>query len=301
MRVTQQLMNRNVLSNIQRNLGQMGRLQDMLSSGKVLHKPSDNPIDTAQVLSYNTAISRNEQYQKNISAAKSWMDITEDSLQGINDVLQRARELALSGANGTMSQSARDAIAMEVDELTNVLVQMGNSSYQGRYIFAGFKTGDVPFTRDKNLLTEGENSSVAYHGNQGNLSWEVAPQVTVRGNIDGQDLFMDADIFEIMDRLQQALLDGDGQVISDSIGHLTVAHDHILDKRAAIGAITNGLDMTAEKYISEKINFSELRSKLEDIDFAETYMNFAVMENIYRASISTGARIIQPSLLDFLR
>jgi len=273
----------------------------MLSSGKVLRKPSDDPIKVARVMSHTTALARNEQYQKNIQAAKSWMGITEDSLEMISEVMQRARELALAGANGTMPDNARRAIAMEIDELTDVLVQMGNSSYEGRYIFSGFKTRTVPFSRDKGLLAEGAQTSVDYHGDQGSISWEVAPHVTIRGNIDGSELFMENKIFQFMERLAQGLLDGDNEVIEASIGNLSDALDHILDKRATIGAIVNGLDITMEKYLSEKINFMELRSRLEDIDFAEAYMNFAVMENIYRASISTGARVIQPSLLDFLR
>ena len=301
MRVTHQLVMKTVLNNIQRNLGHMDRLQNMLSSGKALSRPSDDPIKVARVMSHTSALARNEQYQKNIEAAHSWMNATEDALIGIGEVLQRARELAVTGANGSMSESARKALAMEIDELTNILVQMGNSSYEGRYIFAGFQTNTVPFSRDTGLLAEGAETSIAYHGDQGSLNWEVAPGVTVRGSLDGVELFQDLEIFKTMEKLALSLNENDQSLIDASIEPISSALDHILDKRAAIGAITNGLEMTMEKYRSENINIKELRSKLEDIDFAEAYMNFAMMENIYQASISTGARIIQPSLLDFLR
>ena len=301
MRVTHQLVKNTVLTNIQRNLGEMERLQSMLSSGKVLRKPSDDPIRVARVMGHTTALARNEQYQKNIDAALSWLNVTEESLGSIGDVLQRARELAVSGASGTMTDSARRAIALEVDELTNIIVQMGNSSYDGRYIFGGFQTDRPPFSRQKSLLEEGADTSVLYHGDQGKLTWEVAPGVTVRGNVDGNDLFRDLEIIKALEEMEGALLEGDQGVLNESIGKITEALDHILDRRASIGASVNGLDISMEKYRSENLNFRELRSRLEDIDFAEAYMNFAVMENIYRASISTGARIIQPSLLDFLR
>lgn len=301
MRVTHQLVKRTVLNNIQRNLGQMDRLQNMLSSGKVLRKPSDDPIKVARVMSHTTALARNEQYQKNIDATRSWMSVTEDSLGSIGEILQRARELSVSGANGTMSESARKAIGMEVDELINIMVQMGNSSYDGRYIFGGFQTNTIPFSRDKALLDGGAESSVVYHGDQGSIAWEVAPGVTIQGNVDGQELFQDLEIIKSMEQLAQGLQENDQAAIDASIGKMSIALDHVLDKRAALGAIVNGMDMAMEKYKSENINIKELRSQLEDIDFAETYMNFAVMESIYRASISAGARIIQPSLLDFLR
>lgn len=293
MRVTHQLIKQTVINNVHRNMGQMNRLQNMLSTGRALHRPSDDPIKVAQVMGFTASLARNGQYQKNIDAATSWLGVTEDSLERITEVLQRAKEQAIYGANSTMPDEARMAIAKEVHELTDVLVQMGNTNYQGRYVFSGHQTNVLPLTRD--------GGGVTYHGDQGAISWEVAPSVTIRANIDGQDLFFNSGMFAAMDQLEQGLINNDNAIITATIDLLGAALDHVLDKRAALGAISNGLDMTREKYLSENINFTELRSRLEDIDLAETYMNFAMLENIYTASLSMGARIIQPSLLDFLR
>jgi flagellar hook-associated protein 3 FlgL len=293
MRITHQLITKSVLSNIQRNQSAMGKLQEQLASGKKLRRPSDDPIRVARVMGHNTQLAQNQQYQKNISAATSWMKTTEDALGRTGDVVQRLRELAIQGANGAMSDNAREAIVMEMDELVNVLVQLGNTSYEGRYIFAGHQTNVQPFTRSGN--------DVLYNGDQGGLKWEVAPQVTIRGNITGSELYMDNDIFGIIHNLQEGLLQEDQSRIQGAIGDLSEVHDHVLDKRAGLGAVVYGLEMTMEKFNDENINFQQLRSQLEDIDFAETYMHYATMENIYRASVAMGARIIQPSLLDFLR
>jgi flagellar hook-associated protein 3 FlgL len=301
MRVTHQLIKNTVINNIHRNLGSMERYQNMLSSGKAINRPSDNPINATRVMSYNTALAQNEQYRKNIDSARSWIESSDYVLREVNEALQRARELALTGATGTAPETARQAIAMEVDELVNVLVQFGNSAYEGRYIFAGFQTTTPPFTRDKSLLDGGADTSVVYNGDQGRISWEVAPNVTVKGNIDGQDLFMDSGIFAQMDKLVLALNSGDGAAIGETITGLNVAIDHVLNKRGSLGAIVNGVELLENNFLSEKLNFTTLRSRLEDIDFAETIMNFSMMENLYSASIASGARIIQPSLLDFLR
>ncbi|UNC91720.1 flagellar hook-associated protein FlgL [Candidatus Contubernalis alkaliaceticus] len=300
MRVTHQLVKNTVISNIQRNLSHMERYQNMLSSGKVLRRPSDDPIKVARVMSYRTTLSQNEQYQKNINAARSWMETGDYALEGVTEILHRAKELAITGANGSMPQSARDALAMEVVELANVLVQFGNSSYEGRYIFGGYKTTEVPFVREA-------GEAVEYKGNKADINWEVAPGVNIKGNIHGHELFFLEDgtetqsIFDIMDKLEQALKSSDNEAIDKAILDLSNATDHVLDKRASLGATVNGLELTLENYMSQKINFTELCSGLEDIDFAETIMNFTVMENIYRAAIASGAQIIQPSLLDFLR
>lgn len=293
MRVTHQLIKRTVLNNVHNNLARMSGMQNMLSSGKAINRPSDNPIKAAQIMRFTTVLDGNEQYQKNIDAAKSWLNITEDALRGITEALQRVNELAVAGANGALSDAARRAIAMEVGVLTDVLVQSGNASYQGRYIFSGYQTKTAPLTRVGGV--------VLYHGDRGSISWEVAQSVTIRGNIDGQDLFFDSGLFAAMGQLEQGLLDGDAAAVSGSISLLDSAMDHVLNKRAAVGAMVNGLERSLENFQTEKINFTELRSRLEDIDLAETYMNYAMLENAYRASLSAGARVIQPSLLDFLR
>lgn len=299
MRVTHQVIKNTVIRNVQRNLYNMNRYQDMLSSGKTINRPSDDPIKIARVMGYNTALDQNQQYQKNIDAARSWVDTTEDVLHGITEVLHRARELAVTGANDPLSPEARKATAMEVDELIGVLVQLGNATYEDRHIFSGFQTTTVPFERTTDLAAG--PAGVTYAGDSGEITWEVAPRVTIRSNITGDNLFFDSDMLAEMQKLMTALYDDDGTAISETINGLQKATDHVLDKRASLGAIRNGLDLTQDNFISQKINFSHLRSQLEDIDYAETMMNFAVMDTLYKASLSAGARIMQPSLLDFLR
>jgi flagellar hook-associated protein 3 FlgL len=293
MRVTHQLLKNTVIRNVQRNLHNMNRYQDMLSSGKTVTKPSDDPIKIARVMGYNTALDQNQQYQKNIHAARSWVDTTEEALHGFTEVLQRARELAVAGANDPLSPEARRAIAMEVDELIGVLVQIGNTTYESRHIFAGFQTNKPAF--------EVTGAVIDYMGDSGKITWEVAPNVTIQGNITGDDLFFDSGVLASMEKLSQALHNDDGATTSETIDELQLATDYVLGKRASLGAISNGLDLSLDNFSSQKINFSRLRSELEDIDFPETMMNFSVMDTLYRASLSAGARIMQPSLLDFLR
>ncbi len=301
MRITHRQMTRSLLHNIQTNLAQMGRLQHQLSSGKVISRPSDDPVKVARVMGQNTHLARIDQYQKNIDASTSWMQLTEESMDRMGDVLQRARELALAGATSTLSASAREALALELNGLTSTLVQIGNSTYEGRYVFGGHQTMSPPFDRDMERLEEGLDASVAYSGDSGKIRWEISPGVKVTGNITGEELFLETDLFAVLDGLTNALRKEELDQIQTGIEQVTTGLDHLLDKRASLGAVSQGLNLMSEKYEDEKLNFKELRSKLEDIDFAKTYMNYAVLENIYRASISMGARIIQPSLLDFLR
>ncbi len=308
-RITNRMVKNATLRNIQQNLRAMNRLQEDLSSGKVIRKPSDDPIKVSRIMSFTTSLSKNAQYRRNINSATSWLEVTEDALHGVNEVLQRARELAIAGANGAMPPAAREAIASEVDELTGVLVQLGNTSYEGRQVFGGFQTTTPPFVRADVVA-----GAVTYGGDDGAINWEVAPGVTIQGNINGGALFdidllgpptspapWEPDIFAHMNQLTEALNNGDMQLIDESIGNMAGAIDHVLDKRAALGAIVNGLELTLANNEAENINFTGMRSELEDVDFAEAIMHFTSLENVYRASLSAGARVMQPTLLDFLR
>ena len=132
----------------------MTRYQDMLSSGKAINKPSDDPVRIARIMGYQASLQQNKQHQRNIDAAMSWLDTTEDALSGMTDVLQRARELAVSGADGPKPPESRRAIAKEIDELVGVLVQLANTSFGGRHIFAGYQTTASPLVAIKASLPQ---------------------------------------------------------------------------------------------------------------------------------------------------
>jgi len=108
-------------------------------------------------------------------------------------------------------------------------------------------------------------------------------------------------IFASLEKLVYGLNENKEETINEALGELSQCIDHILDKRAALGAISKGLEITKNKTTLEELNLTKLRSHLEDIDFAETFMHFSTMETLYYASLSAGARIMVPSLIDFLR
>ncbi len=299
MRVTHQMVKNRVISNIQNNLQNMSRFQDMLSSGKSVSKPSDEPLKVARIMGYNSALQQVEQHQRNIEASRSWLSTTEDALHHITEVLQRAQELAVRGASETLSPQAREAIGLEVDELIDVLVQFGNTNYAGRYIFSGHLTTTKPLERD--YAAGAGAAGVSYAGDHGAINWEVAPHVTIRSNLTAHELFFSSGLLAGMEELAQAMFNNNTTAAANSIESLRLASERVLNKRAGLGAIYNGLELSTESFATQKVNFTRLRSQLEDIDFAETMMNFSVMETIYKASLTSSARIMQPSLLDFLR
>ncbi|AOQ23397.1 Flagellar hook-associated protein 3 [Moorella thermoacetica] len=306
MRVTSRMLNNNVIRNINRNLENMARTQEQMSSGKRVNRPSDDPIVVARVLAFKTSIAANDQYKKNMEDAKGWLDASESALGMATDVLQRARELAVYGSNGSMPKESMEALGAEVDQLIGELVQTANTSYGGRFVFGGSKTTSAPFTRD--------NSGVSYSGNTKDLNWEVAPGVSMSVNVNGEAAFMQVvdtnndgkleGIFSLLQELHDALTGTNGKSQSDVSGTLSQfdqAIDHILNLRATLGAKSNRMEMAMSRLDDTQIGLMQTMSKLEDIDLAETVMNYKTQENVYLASLSTGAKVLQPSLIDYLR
>ncbi|AKX93493.1 flagellar hook-associated protein FlgL [Moorella thermoacetica] len=305
MRVTNRMLNNNVIRNINRNLENMARTQEQMSSGKRVNRPSDDPIVVARVLAFKTSIAANDQYKKNMEDAKGWLDASESVLGMATDVLQRARELAVYGSNGTMPPESMDALGKEVDQLLDEMMQVANTSYGGRYIFGGSQTTATPFVSNSSSTDD----PVEYNGDSAALNWEIAPGVTISVNENGDQIFMQAinngsateSIFKLLNDLSAALHGGTATDVSATLNKFDQAIDHILNIRATLGAKSNRMEMAMSRLEDTQIGLTQTMSKLEDIDLAETVMNYKTQENVYLASLSTGAKVLQPSLIDYLR
>lgn len=299
MRVSNRAIMNMVLQDINRNLRALSRTMDQMASGKKVSRPSDGPITVAQALSFRSVIAEQEQHVKNMQDGVAWVDVSESALANATEVLQRARELAIYGASDTLPQESRNALAEEVDQLIDELVQIANSTCGGRYVFGGTKTTDRPFVKDS------EGGSVSYRGDEHYISYEVSPGVTVEVNIPGEQVFRvdggTSQLFGTLIKLRDVLKTGSSQEIGSVLGDLSADIDHILEQRAVFGAKSNRLRLAIDRTTQAKIEMTALMSRVEDVDMAEVAMYFHIQQAAYQAALMTGARILQPSLLDFLR
>lgn len=382
MRVTNKMIANTVLTNLSADLRRMQKLQDQTSSGHVVSKPSDDPVIGARVMTLDSVMKQHDQYDRNMDDALGWMQTTETALGSLTDALQRVRELTVYGANGgALSQTDREALAKEVEQLTGNIVQIANTSYANRYVFAGTKTTTAPFDANGNYsagstvvvsgeavgtgdgatavfnLTQKPVSSspqpsltvggVAYtlvpsppstvpadqqysidystgkitfgaapaalqpivanysyydSSTEGKMDWEVSQGVPMTVNIGGINAFVNPDVFSILNNIKSNLVDGNTDNLSNNmLSKLDTAIDNTLNSRAALGAKCNRLEMAQKQSSSESIDYEKLLSKLNDVDMAKVYTDFKMQEAVYQSALNTGAKILQPSLLDFLR
>lgn len=292
MRITNRVLVKGYLSDLNINLQNMRRLQEQLSSGREIRRPSDDPFRVARTMELTTGISLNERYKKNIDEGLGWLETSEIALGQMGEVIQRIRELSVQGGNGTYNEAQRNPIELEIEQLKEQLMQIGNTSFEGRYIFGGDKTTNPPFGY--------ENGKIIYNGSGNNLLREFSQGVTIGIGVTGDsfnNLFVNND--NVIDKIINKLKNNESP--EEFLGEIDNAFDDILNLRAESGAKVQRLKAMKEKNEEETFNMTELLSKTADIDIAEKVMQYKVMESVYMASLQTGAKILQPSLLDFLR
>ncbi len=293
MRVTNNMMVNTFLSNLNNNMREMDKIQQHLSTGKKLNKPSDDPINIIYSLRLNSGLSEIERYTANVNSASSWLELTDTTLDNVGNILQVVRQRTINGANDSLPQASRIALAEEIKQLREQLLQLGNTSYDGRYIFAGHQTTTVPF----NTLTG------AYNGDSGIISYEVGAGINININVPGDQAFKaPVDMFQLLTDISNDLVAGNTANLSGvHLAAIDTATDNLLSIRSQIGAKVNRMELTVSRLEETKIGYSELLSAAEDVNTAEAITQLKMQENTYRAALAAGARIIPPSLVDFLR
>ncbi|AEY64384.1 flagellar hook-associated protein FlgL [Clostridium sp. BNL1100] len=309
MRITNNMLISNMLTALGNNESRMIKYQNQLNTGKKIQLPSDDPIVAARALKLRTDVSKIEQYQKNLGDAQSWVDATDAALAQIGDVLKRAKELATQAANGTNSSTETGDIGQEMKQLKIQLVHIANTTYSGRYMFSGFKT-------DQKLINDDETSpdfgkfEIDVDTVTEKIQFEIGAGDNININVAGGDIFNSGG--DAVDGAEPALMalfsgviadleSGNNAGVSSKLDQFDVQVNNLLRVRADIGARQNRIDLSADRMSNDLVNMTDLMSKNEDADPAETIMNLKMEENVYQASLAGGARIIQQTLVDFLR
>jgi len=291
-RITNTMMTRTVLSDIENVAGRLTQAQERLSSGKQLTKPSDDSFGTSRALLYRSGIAANEQYQTNVADGISWLDASDTALAQMTDDAQRARNLMLEGSNGTTSQSARNAIAAELDQLADSIKTAGNTQYAGRYIFGGTATDSPPFT---------VGGADTYNGNTSAIGRAIGDGVVVPINVTG-----DAVVSPVLAAIRQAAIDlraggNPANLNTTDLQAFDQAADAITTTQAVVGARTNRLEAATSRLEELQLAQSKQLSDTEDADLAQTMIDYSSQSAVYQAALKAGAMLIQPSLIDFLR
>jgi flagellar hook-associated protein 3 FlgL len=300
-RITQESLNRTALSNINLNYKKMQEIQEKLSSGKQINRPSDDPSGTRKVLGLRAEELQVQQFLDNTETAKEQMNYTSNTLESIQDIFTKIKQLAIQASDDTLGQSDRKITADELNELLESVLQNANTDNNGRYIFSGTKTFTSAFaaTRD----SSGNISSVSYNGNNEEIKYQIGPNTFIQVNLPGGKLFQDNKVFSTLVSLRDSLKAStfDSTAFSNLRNTLDTATNALSTEITRFGAKANRLEMTTNSLENSQMALKELISYTEDADIASLIMDLKHQENVLQSSLKTGAMVIQPTLLDFLR
>ncbi|WP_415902019.1 flagellar hook-associated protein FlgL [Neptuniibacter sp. QD29_5] len=180
---TQQVFLSNV-DNINKTNSELFKTQNQLSTGKRIQQPSDDPLASAQIQKFKKEIARTEQYNSNIEVSRRRLELEENTLEQINNISIRLKELAIQGKNGVLSQTDRLSISSEVGELLGQLEGLMNTKdVQGEFLFSGHKGFTKPYEYNAAL------DSYSYAGDDGQRFIQIGPENKIASTDSGFDIF----------------------------------------------------------------------------------------------------------------
>lgn len=300
-RVTQASLSNTTLSNIQLNYKKMQGIQEKLSSGKQINRASDDPVSTRKLLGFKSGENELQQYLDAIKHARDKINFIFDALENIQDIMVKVQTKTVQAADGTLGENERGIIASEIDELMETIIQFSNiTDSNGRYLFSGTKTLTAPFSATRD--SSGEITAVNYDGNNETIQYQIGSNTFMQVNQPGGKLFMENGIFENLINLRDELKksDFDTNDFLSQKKNFETANNNVLTEITKFGAKVDRLAITENRIENSKTALKELISYTEDADLASLITELKNQENVLQAALQTGARIIQPSLLDFI-
>ncbi len=293
MRITQSIMSRNLIQNLNLNRETMTRLQNSAATGKKIDSSSDDPVKFARATRYRKTLTQYEQYGRNITNGIGWVDNNALVMNEFHALVVDARSIAIQGSDASQSEETRKVLSDRVDGLIEQTVSIMNSTYLGKSIFSGTDTQNMePFEYD--------GSTITYTGNDGKMNRRISEGLDVEINVTGSDL-MDSGVFDVLIELREVLAVNDDEGAASLLEDLQSASDNILGLDAQNGLVKSNMTMTATRLETAKTNIMSFLSETEDADLAEVIMEYNGAEMAYQAALQITSKALQLNIMDFVR
>lgn len=296
MRITQQSQALTMRSDLALVSSRLAGIQRQVASGRQLEKASDDPAGALEALRYRRSLRSYEQFDRNIGDAKTWLRTGDSTLEAIDGRLTRAQDLTIQAENGSLDAAARAAVAAELRAVADEMVGLANTRHLGRPIFAGASGNAQAYDPTGTFL-----------GDAGVVNRSVGGGVSFQVNVTGPQVFgadnpgdpMNGNTFEVLreiaDRVEAGLPAAAG------LDAIQRAQGFVHDAQAALGARLASLEALETRSDGVAIEMRSALSETEDVDLAQAILDLKGQEAAYTAALGVTGRILDRSLLDFLR
>ncbi len=295
MRVTQNGVIDNLLSELNKNRSKYTNLSNQLASQKRVNRPSDDALAFGSGEEKKSIISRNEQYQSNLASGIEQAQIADDAIGRMLEQLFDLKTLTTKGANGAaLTDSDMETLADNVAAIREKLVDLANTSANGRYIFAGTRTQSPAFSLAGNVAT--------YEGNNQDLVIKANATSTVTITPSGETLFNynSESVFDLLDRIETAMRAEDASGVNAELENVNLAVEHLGRMGGRVGNAINQMEYAFEQFESTNITLRNQVSRLLDADYAQVASQIQNLDVAYQAALAVTSRISQLSLLNYL-
>jgi flagellar hook-associated protein 3 FlgL len=290
-RVTNQMTALQSQQHLQAGSVRLAQAQERATSLDKLSRPSDDPTATAEALRVKSLQSAHAQHTRNVADGDGWLSTTDSALIAADSLMAKVRELTLQGANGSLSPNAKEAVAVELEGLKADLLGVANTSINGRSVFAGTSDAGVAFRADYSWTGTAGSS----------VTRRIGPETTVAVDSDGSAAFGTgaSSVFALIDDIATSLRSG-----GDVASHLTTVDARVSGLRSVqsdMGARHAQLLRAEDTLMDTKVTLEAQRAGLEDLDLGQAVLDLQLQNNSYQAALQVTAKVLQVSLMDFLR
>jgi flagellar hook-associated protein 3 FlgL len=277
--------------NLQASMSQLAKLQQQASSQQAITRPSDDPIGTSNSIAVRSAQRANTQYGRNINDGNTWLTTIDSALSKTSDIMNRVRDLTVQGANdGSLSAASKEAIATELDGLKQELLSQANTTVQGRTVFAGNSNAGVAFQPD-----------YTFTGTSTGVERRVGSDQTVRVDADGSAVFGagTTSVFALIDTISSDLRSGTN--VSSQLQAIDSRMSAIRTQWADVGGRQAQIQSSQETNMQQTTALEAQRSGIEDVDLGKTILDLQMQNLSYQSALGVTAKVLQPTLMDFLK
>lgn len=301
MRITNQAMSSTYLKDVQGNLQTIDKLNKQLNSGKNINRVSDDPYQAIKILNMQNEINDVEKFNYNCDEITGWLDTTDDALDKIGNITSEINTL-LKSISGAYGEDEVNAVKSEVNEKVKQIGEALNTTYAGRYVFGGSNTDEAPVE-----IKENDDGTVELiiknTANNDKLKVDISDGIDIDYNLTASDVTDGGNGLTTINNVLKALSKNpvDNDEIQGLMDDLDKYMNHTLNNRSAIGAKSNTVENVKSRNEENILRLKGVYSDTQDVDWANKYIELMSAQMVYQSSMKVGAKLIQPTLLDYLR
>ena len=285
----------------------VAEIQAQLAAGKQLVQPSDDAEKTGIIQRLSSAFNRQEVYESTLDSVTSRLEVEESAVMSAENIMQRARELAVQGTNGTLGEGDRKILAHEVSSLRDELLSLANSQdASGNYVFSGSMAKTPAFV-------ESADGTVNYRGDDNQVQVAISEQRSMFMNRPGDEIFTSIvrsnpgagseriSFFNVMDDFADALENNNSTGVQRSLNEISGLTEGMATSIADVGTRMNTAQNQKDILSETKLRYQALLSNAEDLDYAKAVTELSAEMLSMEAAQASFAKISQLSLFDYIR